>query len=418
MPDSTTANATDKPAIAGGNKAKTKPYRKEKRYGEEELKQLREALDQGTLFYAQGKKVHAMEQAFAHAVDAGHAVACSSGTAAIHAALMAAGVSSGDEVIVPPITDMGTIVPVMWQGAVPIFCDPHPRTYNMTPQTVEQRITSKTTAVIAVHLAGNACDLAGLRALCDSRKIVLVEDAAQAHGCLYDGKPVGTFGQIGIFSFNEFKHIACGDGGVAITDDAEIAKQLRLATDKAYDRTPQAATRDPKFLANNYRMTELQGAVALAQIGKLNSIVTRRRSWCERLTKRLEKLPGLLLPQITERCTPSWWFYMLRVDPAELGADADQLAAALKAEGVGAGAHYIGRPIYEYPLFKQHSAFAHGEHPFARVDYTAAENRCPVAEEILKTCVIVPVNEAYSDEDLDETAVAFEKVVPWLRAKR
>src|SRR5688572_19002855 len=136
MPEPTTANAANKPAIAGGIKAKTKPYRKEKRYGEEELNQLREALDQGTLFYAQGKKVTAMEQAFAHAVDAGHAVACSSGTAAIHAALMAAGVSSGDEVIVPPITDVGTIVPVMWQGAVPVFCDLHPRTYNMTPQTV------------------------------------------------------------------------------------------------------------------------------------------------------------------------------------------------------------------------------------------------------------------------------------------
>jgi dTDP-4-amino-4,6-dideoxygalactose transaminase len=418
MSEPTAAQAPAKPAIAGGTKSKTTPYRRDKRYGEEELTQLREAIEQGTLFYAQGKKVHAMEQAFAHAADAEYAIACSSGTAAIHTALMAAGVSSDDEVIVPPITDMGTIVPVMWQGAVPIFCDLHPHTYNMTPQTVEARLTDRTRAVIAVHLAGNACDLTGLRALCDSRKLILVEDAAQAHGCLYDGKPVGTFGHVGCFSFNEFKHIACGDGGVAVTDDAELAKQLRLATDKAYDRTPNVAVRDPKFLANNYRMTELQGAVALAQISKLNSIVTRRRSWCERLTKRLAPLKGILVPEVTERCTPSWWFYMLRVEPAELGATADELAAALKAEGVGAGAHYIGRPIYDYPLFKDHSAFAHGEHPFSRIDYTADSTRCPVAEEILKTCVIVPVNEGYSDEDLEQTAVAFEKVVPWFHEKR
>src|SRR5438093_4482139 len=193
---------------------------------------------------------------------------------------MAAGVSPGDEVIVPPITDMGTVLPVLWQNAVPIFVDLDPRTYNMTPATVEQAITPRSRAIIAVHLAGNACDLKALKAIADKHKLWLIEDCAQSHGCTYDGKPVGTVGQLGIYSYNEFKHISCGDGGLVVTNDNSLATKARLATDKAYNRAPGATAREPHFLADNYRMTELQGAVALAQLGKLDSIVSRRRAWC------------------------------------------------------------------------------------------------------------------------------------------
>src|SRR5688572_23874096 len=149
--------AAQKSAIAGGKPAKTKPYAKQTRYGEEELAELKEAITQGTLFYAGGKKVKSLERAFAEKHGAKFGVAASSGTAAIHAATIAAGISPGDEVIVPPITDMGTILPVMWQGAVPVFCDLDPHTYNMTANTIEEKITDRTRAIIAVHLAGNPC---------------------------------------------------------------------------------------------------------------------------------------------------------------------------------------------------------------------------------------------------------------------
>src|SRR4051812_26942215 len=312
-------SAKDLPAIAGGKPAKTTPYTKLPRYGEEETSELREAIAQGTLFYAGEKKVHELEKQFASLRGCRHGIACSSGTAAIHSATMALGISPGDEVIVPPITDMGTILPVMWQGGVPVFCDLDPRTYNMTVESVEKVITDKPRAVIAVHLAGNPCDLHGLKELTDRRKIFLIEDCAQAHGCHYDNKPVGSVGQIGCYSFNEFKHIACGDGGIAITNDDALAKKLRLATDKGYDRTPGISMRDPKFMANNYRMTELQGAVALAQLRKLDLIISRRQSWCGRLTKLLRGLPGLQLPAVQEQGAHSYWFYMMRVDPRQLG---------------------------------------------------------------------------------------------------
>jgi perosamine synthetase len=255
-----------------------------------------------------------------------------------------------------------------------------------------------------------------MKAIADKHKITLIEDCAQAHGCHYDDKPVGVVGQIGCYSLNEFKHIACGDGGLVITSDETLAKKLRLATDKCYDRSPGVASRDATFMANNYRMTELQGAVALAQLRKLDSIISRRQSWCGRLTKRLKDLPGLQLPVVQERGTHSYWFYMMRVEPQTLGATADEFAAAMKAEGVPCAAHYIGKAIYKYPLFTNHSAFEHGEHPYKRIDYTKVKNA--TAEAILQTCVILSVNEAYSDADLEDTVKAFERVVGYFQSKK
>ena len=167
---------TDLPAIAGGTPAKHTPFQKASRYGAEELAHLEEALQQGTLFYAHGKKVAELEKQFAAKIGATHAIASSSGTAAIHIAMIALGVSPGDEVIVPPITDIGSIVPILWQGAIPVFADLDPHTYNLSPQAVRDRISDRTRAVLAVHLAGNACDLGELKKICQERNIALIED--------------------------------------------------------------------------------------------------------------------------------------------------------------------------------------------------------------------------------------------------
>jgi dTDP-4-amino-4,6-dideoxygalactose transaminase len=255
-----------------------------------------------------------------------------------------------------------------------------------------------------------------MKKIADKHDIILIEDCAQAHGCHYDEKPVGVVGQIGCYSLNEFKHIACGDGGLVITSDDAIAKKLRLATDKCYDRSAGAAQRQGPFMANNYRMTELQGAVALAQLRKLDSIISRRQSWCGRLTKRLADISGLQLPIVQERGSHSYWFYMMRVDKNVMGASADEFAAAMHKEGVPVAAHYIGKPIYQYPLFQNHSAFAHGEHPYKRVDYTKVKN--PTAEAILESCVILSINEAYSDADLDDTVKAFQRVATYFQSKK
>lgn len=407
--------AHERPAIAGGAPAKQSPYGTERRYGEEELAELEDALNQGTLFYAQGKKVRQLEEAFAQQNGVAHAVATSSGTASIHAALIACAISPGDEVIVAPITDMGTIAPILYQGAIPVFADLDPHTYTLDPAAVAALITPQTRAIIAVHLGGNTCALDELLALAQQHDLVLIEDCAQAFGATYRGAPVGTRGHIGCFSYNEFKHIACGDGGVTVTNDPHLALRLRLATDKCYNRTAQGAERNPTFLANNYRMTELQGAVALAQLPKLASIVERRRLWCQALSAQLQDLPGLLLPQETPGAASSWWFYLLRVIPAELGATADEFAQALQAEGIRASAHYIGQCLYEYPIFVEHSAFARGEHPYRSRTY--GKGLCPVAEAILDSCILLQVNQAYTATDLAETVHALRRLVHWFRAQ-
>ncbi|HZZ43745.1 MAG TPA: DegT/DnrJ/EryC1/StrS family aminotransferase [Tepidisphaeraceae bacterium] len=406
----------DRAAVAGGKPAKTKPFNKEKRYGEPELKQLTEALEQGSLFFAHGKKVHGLEAAFAKVIGTKYAVACSSGTAAIHGAMIAAGISPGDEVITAPITDMGSIVPILWQGAIPVFADLDPRTYNMDPGSVEKCITPATKAILLVHLAGNPCDMNAMKEIAARHNVMLIEDCAQAHGCLYEGKPVGSFGAMGCFSYNEFKHISCGDGGVICTDDEKLYGRLRLSVDKCYNRSPTALDRSPTFLAANYRMTELQGGVAIAQLEKLPSIVERRRKWCGELSQRLEGVAGIDLPVVTHAGTTSWWFYLMRINESVMGAKTDEVAAALKAEGLPVAAHYIGKTIYEYPLMVNHSAFDHGAHPFAKREYK--KGLCPNAEAILATCIMLPVNEAHDQQDLDETAHGIQRVARYFQSKR
>jgi dTDP-4-amino-4,6-dideoxygalactose transaminase len=347
--------------------------------------------------------VKELEAAMAAHVGLPHAVACSSGTAAIHAALIAAGVSPGDEVIVPPITDMGSLIPVLYQGAVPVFADVDPETGCLAPESVAERVTERTVAVLAVHLAGNPCDLDGLLAVCAARGVMLLEDCAQAWGATYRGKPVGAFGAAGCFSLNEFKHISCGDGGLVVANHAALARRLALSVDKCYDRAAGAGMRDPAFLGNKYRMTELQAAVALAQLPKLPEVVSRRRAWCEALSARIAGLPGVTPPGATPGGDPSWWFYILKV-----AGDADAFAEALRAEGLPAAAHYIGRCVYEYPVFVDHSAFAKGGHAYEREAY--AHGLCPNAEAFLTSIVTLAVNEGYTQTDLAETARGIEKV--------
>jgi len=319
-------------------------------------------------------------------------------------------------VITSPITDMGTVIPILYQGATPVFAELDPSTITLSLPAVEAAITPRTRAILAVNLWGNACDLDALSRLCSTRGLTLIEDCAQALGAEYGGRQIGTTGVIGCFSLNEYKQISCGDGGIVITDDESLADRLRQATDKAYNRKPDALIRHPTFLAGNYRMTELQGAVAVAQLLKLDSIVSRRRAWCSELSRRLAGVAGLMLPTPTEGCDPSWWNYPMQVIPERLGIDSDGYAAALRAEGLPVGARYTGQCVYEYPVFTEHSAYARGGHGYASRQY--GPGLCPVAECILRNMVLLTMNEAYTAQDLDETVEGVRRVAAWYRERR
>lgn len=406
-------------ALLGGPKVKTTPFGTGKRFGDAELMHLKEALDQNTLFYMSGNKVKQFLAKFTQMYGMQYGVAASSGTASLHVALGAVGVTEGDEVITSPITDMGSIIGILYQNAIPIFADLLPHTYNLDPKSVKSCITEKTKAIMVVHLAGNPCDMDAINAIAKAHNIAVIEDCAQSYQCYYKGALAGTLGDIGCFSLNDFKHISTGDGGMLIMNDEELYHTAFRFADKNYNRfgsTPQELRNIP-YIAPNYRMSELQGAVALAQLDRIEGICQRRNDIGEAITHGIEHIDGIHPPLINEGDKSSYWFYMLRIDKDALGVDAVDFSAALKAEGIPCQQGYIPHCVYEYDLFKNKSAYINTHAPFDSKYYGKPieykKGLCPVAEEILLTAVRIEINEFYTDEDVQQIIAAVNKVASY-----
>jgi perosamine synthetase len=383
--------------------------------GEEELKYLREVIESGTLNCTKGTQVKAFESAFAARWGVPYARAITSGTAAIHTAIAAVDPEPGDEIINTPITDMGGLAPIVYQQAIPIFADVDPVSLNVTAETVAARITPRTRAIIATHLFGNPCDVVGIRKVADRHGIPVVEDCAQAFLASQDDRLVGTIGQIGAFSFQQGKHMTTGEGGMVITSDPALARWMVLFSDKAWgygDPKP-----DHYFLALNYRMTELQGAVARAQLVKLDGCVKRRQRSAAQLTELLAPVPGLALPRPLPGATHVYWKYPLVVDPAVIKGGADALGAGLKAQGIFCVPRYIQKPAFECQVFADRKTFGKSTVPYASradVKYDAAEY--PGTMQGLERVVVLPWNEAYTEEHVSFIARAVESTVRRLAA--
>lgn len=380
------------------------------RWGEAELARLTAMVKQKSLFYWKGPQTEALYTEFRTHYPLKHLFACSSGSAALHVAVASLRLKPGDEVIVSPITDMGSVIGIIYQQGVPVFADLDPRTYNMTPANIRAAITPKTRAIMAVHLAGNACDMTAINAIAKEHNLIVIEDCAQSWGSRHQGTPVGLMGDIGCYSFNDFKHVSCGDGGMVGTNRDDLGTTLSKWGDKCYDRV--TGTRDPAELAPNYRMSEPLSAIAAAQLTKLDGIVARRVHNGSRLTAALADLPGVLPPVTRAGDTHSYWFYLLRLDLAKLSVTRDEFVAALKAQGAVASAGYIPMPVYQYKVFQHHNFFG-GTWPArllgaTTMDYTKVS--CPVAEAILKDCIVLPLNEAMTDSYIDKVAAAIRYV--------
>lgn len=411
-------------ALYGGEKVKNTPFGTGKRFGVEELVQLEEALNQNTLFYWAGHKVKEFTKKFADMYGMNYCVATSSGTAAIHVALATVGVTAGDEVIVAPITDMGSIIGILYQNAIPVFADLEPYTYNMSAKSIEEKITDKTKAILVVHLAGNAADMDAIMEVAKKHNIKVVEDCAQSYLSYYKGKLVGTIGDIGCFSLNDFKHISAGDGGMIILNNQDYYKKALRFADKNYDRLsgdPDAMRKVP-FLAPNYRMTELQGAVAIAQVDRLEMICTKRNEYGDRITNEISSIPGVYPPEILKGGKSSYWFYMFRIDESEMKVSRSEFSAALEAEGIPNSEGYIPACIYEYDLLVNKNAFPESDIPFS-INHSASEIRyykgmCPIAEEILATTIRVYINEFCTNDDITEIISAIKKVSEYYRNRK
>lgn len=397
-------------ALHGGEKAVVERLPKLVRWGSPEKGRLDAMLGQDSLFYWKGPQTTLLLERFRTICPLPHAMSCSSGTAALHIAVAAAGIAPGDEVITSPITDIGTVIGVLYQQAVPVFADLGRDTYNLDPVDVERRITPKTRAIIAVHLAGNPCDLDALKALADRHKLVLIEDCAQAWGARRGGKPIGTEGDIACFSLQNSKHVTCGDGGVVASRNPTFGRRLQQFGDKGMDRLGKGGLFET--FATNYRMSEPQAAVAAAQMERVESIAEARSRLGRILNDELAGVAGVDRPRIRDQDRCSFWFYMLRIRPGSLRCDRAEFVKALVAEGAPAAAGYIPVPLYGNPVFQRHGFFA-GRWPVKEMGLTSmdyAKVSCPEAEAILDTCVRLTIHEGMTETYVRSIAAAVRKV--------
>jgi perosamine synthetase len=401
-------NSSEKLALDGGPPAKRTPFPKGKRHGDAEKRLLGEVIDSDMLFFFLGSKVFEFQKRFAALYGKPHCVACSSGTAAVHIAIGALGIEAGREVITSAITDMGSLTGILYQGLVPVFADVDADTLNMDPASVRRLMSRRTGAILAVHHSGLPADMDPILEIGREFGVPVVEDCAQAYCCEYKGRLAGTMGAIAAFSLNHFKQITCGSGGMVLTGDDQLRYRASLFLDKCYQR--EEKIRNPFFLAPNYQMTELQGAVALAQLEKVQEIVDTRNRLGTALNRLLAGIPGVTPQKVPDGSKHTYFLYLFRLDLETLGCTAQEFSEALQAEGIPNAAHLItgGRPVYLYDIFRNRSAFPGTTYPFGERRYT--EGGCPVAEAAFGRWITMNLYEHYRPEDIEEIAHGIAKV--------
>jgi dTDP-4-amino-4,6-dideoxygalactose transaminase len=385
-------------------------------FGREELGLLAAALASGTLTSTKGTFVRQLEERFAEKIGSRFAVACSSGTAAIHTAVAAIDPEPGDEIVTSPITDMGAITPILYQGAIPVFADVDSRTGNVTAASIERVLSPRTRAIIVTHLFGNPCRMDEILKLARARGLPVIEDCSQAFLARIGGKAAGTLGAIGCFSLQQGKHITCGEGGLIVTDDPALARRMRLFVNKAWgygDPDP-----DHYFLALNYRMSELQGAVAVAQLAKLEQSVAVRRARAAELTARLAGVPGVHPPLEAPDSQHAYWRYCLQVDSRLVAGGAVGLGKLLREQGIACAPRYIQKPAFQCAIFREQRTFGRSRWPLCLARPEASDyapERFPGVFQVLADILVLPWNERFTAEHVASLAEAIQEAAAELR---
>jgi perosamine synthetase len=380
--------------------------------GDREIELVSEAIRTGTLTSTKGAFVKRLEKSFAEKLDVPFAYGCSSGSAAIHAAISAIDPEPGDEIVTSPITDMGALTPILYQTAVPVFADVDPDTLNVTAETIEPMISDRTRAIIVTHLFGNPCDMGPILELARSRNLPVIEDSAQAFLAEWRGRQSGTMGTIGCFSLQQGKHMTCGEGGLVVSSDERLARRLFLFINKCYGYGDAAA--DHYYIALNSRMSEVQGAVALGQLEKLEACAAQRERYAAELTTRIRGIRGIRPFPVAPRSRNVYWKYCLIVDSKFIPNGAVGLAARLKTRGISSAPRYIQKPAFQCEIFEKQRTFGNSRFPFnlARpeaLDY--APSRYPGAFQGLEHTLVLPWNENYTMEHVDYIATSLQEVI-------
>jgi dTDP-4-amino-4,6-dideoxygalactose transaminase len=361
--------------------------------GAEEAQAAADAVASG--WVAQGPRVAEFEAAFAATVKAGHGVAVSSCTAALHLALIVAGAGPGDEVVVPSMSFIATANAVRHAGAVPVFADIDPATLNLTPDSIAAVLTERTRAVILVDQAGIPADLSAVRRLCDPLGITVIEDAACAAGSTYHGQPVGSGAELAAFSFHPRKLVTTGEGGMVTTPDEAVAARLRMLREhgmnvSAADRHRSAQPIIEHYVESgfNYRMTDIQAAIGLVQLRKLERMVTRRRELAGRYQRLLSSVPGLELARDPGHGTTNYQSFWLAL-PADFPVSRDELLGILATAGISA----------RRGIMAAHLEPAYAGHPHAPL---------PETERLTASSLVLPLFHDMTESEQDEVVTVIE----------
>jgi dTDP-4-amino-4,6-dideoxygalactose transaminase len=397
-------------ALFGGTPVRTQPFSRWPIFGEAEETRLLQALRSGNWGRLHGEEVAEFERRFASMHGCQHGIAVVNGTVSLRIALLAAGIQAEDEVIVPAYTFISTASAVLEANAIPVFADVDLETFNLDPDAVAAAMTPRTKAIIPVHFAGQPADMDRLMALARKRDVVVIEDAAHAHGAIDGGHPAGSLGDIASFSFQSSKNLTAGEGGIITTNDDATAEACRSIHNCG--RVPDGIWYEHHVVAGNYRLGEFQGAVLNAQLDRLDDQTAMRDTNGCYLASRLAVLPGLYPQARPASCDRhGYHLFMARLDAAEFGAPREMVLNALRAEGIPCSAGY-GWTLPRQPVFRDKAFGPYLANAAARLDYTAQADRCVNADLLCRDQAIWLEQSLMlgTRADIDDIARAFEKV--------
>jgi perosamine synthetase len=355
--------------------------------GEEEEEAVRKVIRSGIL--AHGPEVEAFEKEFAEYLGVKHVIAVSNGTTALDVALKAAGIKPGDEVITTPFTFIATANSILYQNARPVFADIDPETYTLDPNSVMELVTPRTRAILVVHLYGHPADIDPIKEIAEDHKLILIEDAAQAHGAMYKGVKVGGIGDVSAFSFYPTKNMTTGEGGAVATNDDEIARRARLIRNHGQERRYYHI-----MLGYNYRMTSIAAAIGRVQLRKLDSMNEARRKNAAQLTGIISRLNGLVPPVEKNWAYHVYHQYVVRVT-GECKYTRDELKTLVEEKGIGTGVHYP-LIIPDQPLYKE-----------LGID---CPKGCPEASQAARQVLSLPVHPLVGEEELTYIANVLQEL--------
>lgn len=393
----------EKPAIEGGTPVReTKIFYGHQYIDDADIQAVVDVLKSDYLTC--GPKIGELEQKLCEVIGAKYAVVCSNGTAALHIAAMAAGVGEGDEVITTPITFAASANCALYCGARPVFADIDPETYNIDPAKVEAAITPRTKAVVAVDYTGQSVALDPLRKICREHGLFLIEDGAHVIGTKYKGQPNGSLSDMTTLSFHPVKTVTGGEGGAVLTNDETLYRKLVLYRAHGITRDPSLMEHEPDGpwyyemidLGYNYRMTDMQAALIISQLDKLERFSARRKEIVAKYNEAFAKLPQIVVQKEIPESDTTRHLYILRLDPDRLKIDRKRFFEALAAENVCCNVHYI--PTYYFPYYE-------------KLGYK--RGLCPNAEKLYAEIISLPLYYAMSDEDVESVIEAVTKIAEY-----